>query len=231
MSKTLYPRILTGLLLIGISLACNMLSTPVPKAETETPLPTASPAETVTLIPPPTETLVSFTATPEFAPFCEPDAASNPTPSQCQLPIAEQRSVFCTNKKPYNLIFINEGSTYEVLGEGFTCSDEGMKDGRQMITCTGPMATSYELRVCDPACAIPTIQAEITQCPQGNIYDNLRGCCTQELQPVAQNCTLLSLQTRSCVVNCAEFTKKAACEKNSYACEWDDNNDVCQLRR
>jgi len=231
MSKTPYPGILSGLSLLGVIMACSTLSTPVRQPETETPVPTIQPTETATLAPPPTETVIPFTATPEFAPICDPDAASNPAPSQCQLPIAEQRSDFCTNKKPYNLIFINAGSTYEVLGEGFTCSDEGMKDGRQMITCTGPMASSYALNVCDPACAIPTIQAEITQCPQDHRYDDLRGCCTQELQPVAQNCTLLSLQTRSCVVNCAEFTKKAACEKNSFACEWDDSNDVCQLRR
>ena len=231
MSKSPYPKILIGLLLIGISLACNMLSTQVPIVETETPLPTPSLAETATLSPPPTETLVPFTPTPEFAPVCEPDAASIPTPADCQLPIAEQSSIFCTNKIPYNLILINEGATYEVLSEGFQCTDAGINNGKKIVTCTGLMGSSFELKVCDPACAVPTVQAEITQCPQSYIYDNLRGCCTQELGPVDQNCMILNLATRSCVVNCNEITKEAACERNSYACEWDDNNDVCQLRQ
>jgi hypothetical protein len=230
MSKTPYPIILTGLLLIGSSLACNPSFTQVPQPETETPVPAASPTETATLVLTPTEIVAPDTATPEFAPFCEPGIADNPTPSQCQLPIAEQSSLFCTNKRPYNLIFINAGATYELLSEGFECSDAGMKDGRQMITCTGPMASSSKLRVCDPACAIPTVQAEITQCPEGFNYNNLQGCCTQEPQLIDQNCVSLNLGTRSCVVDCGEFTKKAACEKNSYACEWDASNKVCQLR-
>jgi len=205
--------------------------TQVPQPETETPVPAASPTEIATLVPSSTVFVAPVTATPEFAPFCEPDAASNPTPSQCQLPIAEQSSVFCTNKKPYNLIIINEGATYEVLSESFECSEAGMKDDRQMITCTGPMASSFELRVCDPACAVPTLQAEITQCPQGYNYNNLQGCCTQEPQLIDQNCVLLRLETKSCVVDCGVYTKKSTCDNNSYACEWDDNNNVCQLRK
>jgi hypothetical protein len=171
------------------------------------------------------------TPTQAFAPICDPGAASIPTPAGCQLPIAEQRSVFCTNKKPYNLIIMNEGATYQLLSDSFRCLDEGIKDGKQRVSCTGPMSTSFELRVCDPACAIPTVQAEITQCPQDYIYDTLRGCCTQELQPADQGCILLSLGTRSCVVNCGEFTNKSACEKNSYACQWNDGVRECQLRR
>jgi len=231
MSKTTYARILTALFLIGIIVACNLPSTQIPQLETETPILTASPTDTATPIPTATEFVAPVTATPEFAPFCEPGAASNLTLSQCQLPIAEQSSVFCTNKNPYNLIFINEGATYEVLSEGFECSDAGMKDGRQMITCTGPMASTFELRVCDPACAIPTLQAEITQCPQDYYYNDLQGCCAQELQLFDQNCVLLKLKTKSCVVDCGKFTKKSACDNNSYACEWNDDNNVCQLRK
>lgn len=231
MSKTPYPIILTGLLLIGITVACNIPFTEILQPETETPTPTVRPTETATLLRTPTEIVPSPTATPEYAPFCAPDAASIPTPAQCQLPIAEQSTVFCTNKIPYNLIFINEGATYEVLSAGFQCTDAGMKDGKKILTCTGPMSSSFELRVCDPACAVPTIQAEITQCPQAYIYDSLRGCCTQEPQPIDQNCVLLSLGTKSCVVNCNELIKKSACEKNSYACEWDETNDVCQVRQ
>ena len=231
MSKITYAKFLAGLLLIGIIMACNMPSIQVSQPETETPISTASPTDTATPVPTATEFVAPDTATPEFAPFCEPGAASNLTPPPCQLPIAEQSSLFCTNKIPYNLIFINEGATYEVLSEGFKCSDAGMKDGKQMITCTGPMASSFELRVCDPACAIPTIQAEITQCPQDFYYNDLQGCCAQEPQLTDQNCVSLNLGTKSCVVDCSVFTKKSTCDNNSNACIWDADNNVCQLRK
>jgi hypothetical protein len=230
MRKIMYAKILTGLLLMGIITACNMPTTQIHQTETETPIPTASPTDTTTPVPVATEFIAPVTSTPEFAPFCELDAGSNLTP-QCQLPIAEQSSVFCTNKIPYNLIVINTGSTYEVISEGFKCSDAGMKDDRQMITCTGPMASTFGLRVCDPACAIPTVQAEITQCPQNYYYNDLQGCCSQEPQLTDQNCVLLRLETKSCVVDCSVFTKKSACDNNSNACKWDASNNVCQLRK
>jgi hypothetical protein len=186
---------------------------------------------TATLLPLPTETLPSLTPTPEYAPVCEPEAASISTPAACQLPVAEQSSVFCTNKVPYTLILINAGATYEVLSKGFKCTDAGTKDGKERVTCTGMMASSFQVRVCDQACVIPTIQAEITQCPLEYNYDNLRGCCTQGPQASDQSCTVLNLTTGSCVVDCSEFTRKATCDENSHACEWDGDNDVCQLRR
>jgi len=231
MKENRYASILIGLLLIGVSVACNVPFTPISQPETETPIPVTSPTEAVTPVPTATELVMPVTATPEFAPFCEPDDAGSLTPSQCQLPIAEQSSVFCTNKVPYNLILINEGATYEMLSENFKCSDAGMKDGRQMITCTGPMTSVFELQVCDPACAIPTIQAEITQCPQGYNYNNLLGCCTQDPQAIGQNCVLLKLETKRCVVDCSEFTKKSTCNSSSNACEWDDENKVCRVRK
>jgi hypothetical protein len=231
MNKTPDPRILIGLLLVGLTLACSLQSAPVQIPETETPLPTAQPTETATLPPLPTETAIPATPTVVFAPVCEPGAALVSTPVGCQLPIAEERSTFCTSKVPYNLIVMNEGTTYQVLNEGFRCLDEGVSDGKQRISCTGPMSTGFQLRVCDPACAIPTVQAELTQCPQGYIFDTVQGCCTQELQPVEQGCIVLSLGTKSCVVNCGEFTNRADCEDNAYACEWNANNKTCQLRR
>ena len=231
MSKPQNPRILTGFLLVALLLACTLSTTQTQQPATETSIPSIAPTETATLAPIPTETAISLTATMEFAPICEPGAALVPTPAECQLPIAEQRSVFCTHKVPYNLIVMNEGATYQVLSDSFRCLDEGVKDGKQRISCTGPMSTSFELRVCDPACAVPTVQAEITGCPAGYVFNTVLGCCTQDLQPVDQGCIVLSLGTRSCVVDCGEFKSKSACEKNAYACEWNASNKTCQLRR
>lgn len=231
MNKTLYPTILIGLLLIAISAACTMPFLSTSQSETEMPAPVTVPTETATPISTPTEFVAPATATPEFAPLCEPGAASVPTPSTCQLPIAEEGDAFCTKKVPYNLILLNAGATYEVLNEGFVCSDAGIINGKQALTCTGPMASPFRVKVCDPACAVPTVQAELTQCPQDYFYNNQQGCCSQELLLVDQNCELLTLETKSCVVDCSVFNKKTACEKNSYACEWNAENKVCQLRR
>ena len=227
MNRNPYLKIVIGLWLVGILGACNAQSTPVQQPEPEASTPT------LTSTPPPTatEVVASPTATPVYAPFCEPGAASDLPPAQCQLPMAEQSSVFCTKKTPYNLILINDGATYETLDRNFKCADAGMKDGRQMLTCTGPMATTFELRVCDPACAVPTLQADITLCPQDYFFNSLQGCCSQDPQPVAQNCELLKFEMTSCIIDCGEYTQKSACDNNAFACMWNDDEKICRMRQ
>jgi hypothetical protein len=244
MRKPLYSGILASLVLIGISMACRLLSftqilqpetetpTPVPissPTETETPPPTLSPANTAILSP--TEFVALVPTTPKFAPFCQPSSASVATPIACQEPIAEQSSVFCSSKTPYNLILINEGSTYETLNEDIECSDAGMKDGKQMLTCTGPMVTSFELKVCDPSCAIQPFPAGTMECPQDLHYNELLRCCEREPVPIDGNCVTLKLQTKSCVIECGEFIDQTTCDKNAYACKWDGEKSVCQRKR
>jgi hypothetical protein len=234
---------LTGLLLIGISMACGVPFTQILQPETETPTPTSSPpatetatptvipTETQTSIPTAVEVIVLATTTPKFAPFCEPSSASIATPIACQMPIAEQSSSFCSKKAPYNLILVNPGSTYEVLGENIECTDAGVNDNRLILTCTGPMVTDFELKVCDPACSIPTFQTGLTRCPQDYTFNEFFGCCEQKPHPIDANCVVLSLQTRSCVIDCSEFIDQKTCDKNAYACVWDKVNDVCLLKK
>jgi hypothetical protein len=230
MNKIWKSIIFTFLLLMGITGACNL--PPAPQIDTETPVPTAASTETQIPVSTPTESVPPASATPEFAPFCEAsDATTVSAPSQCQMPIAEESSTFCTKKDPYNLILANQGSTFEVLTKGFRCSDAGKKGDRQIITCTGPMTTSFQVSVCDSACIVPTIQAEMTQCPQDYSFNNILGCCTQELQPASQSCTVLELKTISCVINCGGINRESKCKKNSFACEWNDVDKICQLRR
>jgi len=245
MSKIPYPGILAGLLLASLFMACSPLATQEPQPENEVPVPTAGPAETATLVilptASPTETatlellptasLVPVTSTPRFAPICNPNVASTLAAPLCQRPIAEQSSAFCMNKTPFNLILIDEGATYELLSEGFECSDSGMKDGKQMLTCTGPMGTSFEFKACGQACALPTLPAEISQCPQGFFYDESQGCCAFVPQSAEQSCVSLTLQTKRCVIDCAEFTKEDACNHHYHACQWNDEDKVCQVRR
>ena len=225
MNKILKPVIFISLLLIGVAVACNLPSGTI----TETPILTAVPTETVTpLADAPTEAIALATATPEYAPFCDPNAASAVS---CEMPIARESSSFCTKKTPYNLLFTNKGVTFESLTEGFTCSDAGVKDGQSMVTCTGPMASSYAVKVCDPSCGIPSVQSGITQCPQDYYFDSAQGCCSTELQGTPQNCVVLKLKTTTCVVNCRDYSTKSACSKNSNACYWDELNSECQVKK
>jgi hypothetical protein len=227
MNKKLKTLIFASLIIM----ACNLQYASGSQSAPDTPFPTNKPSETAVPEIAQTESVPLASATPEFAPICDPNAASATLLAQCQVPIAKDSSAFCTKKTPYNLIFANKGSTFESLTEGFKCSDAGVKDGKQMITCTGQMASKFEVKVCDPACAVSTVQAAITQCPKDYSFDGYQGCCTQELQPAPQNCMVLKLQTTSCVVNCGEFSTKTACTKNSNACRWDEQYSVCVSRK
>jgi hypothetical protein len=231
MNKTFKSIIFTGSLLIISATACNLI---ISQTSPVTPAPTANPTETATSAPTATstESVPTASATPEFAPFCQPEDAASVSPSaQCRVPIAEESSTFCTDKDPYNLILFDKGLTYEVLTKGFRCSDAGIKGDKQMVTCTGQMAADFAINVCDPACVIPTVQAAITKCQQGYNYNAQQGCCTQEIQQLNPNCVAFKFKTTSCVVRCFEFRREAKCKRNSWACEWNEKEKVCELRK
>lgn len=244
MKKSLHWRMLTGMLLMAVSMACGLipfaqidqteteapLSTLTPKI-TKTPVSTVTPDSTATLVPAPTEYVPPSPAPPKFAPFCQPSSASIATPMVCQEPIAEQSSSYCSRKTPYNTILINPGSTYETLNEAVTCKEAGENNGKQVLICTGPMVTPFELQVCDPSCAIQPFPAGTTECPQDLRYNDLLRCCEREPIPVDGNCVTLKLQTRSCVIECGEFIDQTTCEKNAYACKWDREKKICFRKR
>jgi hypothetical protein len=93
------------------------------------------------------------------------------------------------------------------------------------------MAYYFELEVCDSACSALEIDTESSQCPFGYAYNNLQDCCTNQVQEVDQGCVVLKLKTDSCTIDCGQYTKKSTCEDYGYACRWDYENAVCQLRR
>jgi hypothetical protein len=230
MKKVLRRMIFSGLLLIFATTGCNLS---VSQPTTMPPLPTASATQMTASLPTATstETLPVASPTSEFAPFCESISATASPLSQCQVPYVEESSTFCSDKAPYNLILMDKGLTYEVLTDGFTCSGAGVKNDKQMITCTGQMAANFAINVCSPSCVIPTVQATITQCPQGYNYNDLQGCCTQEPKQLNPNCTAFKFKTTTCVVDCFQFKKEAKCKSNSYACQWNVEDEVCELRK
>jgi hypothetical protein len=229
MKNILKNILFTGLLLAGFTAACSPSTAQPP---TETPAPTASVVSTATPFPASasTETAPLASPTSEFAPFCGDTSTAAPLP-QCRFPIVEESSTFCTSKNPYNLILMTDGMTYEVLTDGFRCTDAGIKDDKQMLTCTGQMASEFELKVCDPACVVPTVQAENTKCPTDYNYNAFQGCCTQEIQLLNRNCMTFKFKTTTCVIDCSVYTSKAGCNANSSACYWDDRGDSCHARK
>jgi len=227
--KKIITIIFTGSLLIISSSACNIT---ISQTSPITASPSVIPANTPTSFPTGIPTLPSPMAsvTPEFAPSCEVGEASVSPSPQCQVPVAEESSTYCNEKDAYNLILLDKKLTYELLTKGFRCKDSGIKNDRQMVACTGLMATDFEINVCDPACVIPTVQAVTTKCPQGYNYNNLQGCCTQEEQILNPACMVFKFTTTSCVANCNKIVRKSQCLKNPTACIWDQMGRSCKMR-
>ena len=248
MKKTLYPVVPISLFFVGMIVACNLPTVTVQWPITESPTPTSTPipTQTSTQLPtatntvtpvPATETpvptatrMVTLTAsaTPQPAPLCHEEVARQ---SQCLYPIAGQSSAFCSDKNPYNMIFLNDDATYQLLHEHVQCSEAGIIDGQRMITCTGPMAYYFELQVCNSACSALRLETDDPRCPRGYRYNSLQGCCTNETQELNGGCTVLKLRTTSCVIDCGQFTTKASCIDYGYACRWNDETITCQLRK
>jgi hypothetical protein len=212
-----------------IFLACSLPAVSVSQPKSDTPVPTAQPTETA--VPATVTPEIVASPTLELAPLCEADLATLPPPSECHVPLAEEVSTYCQSKNPYNTLLLNPGSNYKVLTDGFTCTDGGMKDDRKVVVCSGPMAASFEITVCNASCMVPTVEAKTTQCPQDYKYDDLHGCCTKQALQENESCKTLKFKTTSCVVNCSAFTTDGKCRQNSYACQWDDKENVCVQRK
>lgn len=229
MRKLFKSIALAGLLLSMLTASCNLVAlTPLP----ETTPTTAASFTPTRAVPTATVEVPTASATPEFAPFCAADSSASAAPiAQCQLPVAEESSTFCIKKDAYNLILIDEGATYEVLTEGFRCTDAGMKDDKQMITCTGKFVADFAVNVCNPDCVVPTVEAAVTACPSDYNYDAFQGCCTQNAQQLAPNCQAYNFKTTSCVVRCFQFKKARDCKDNSWTCDWNEKYKICEPRR
>lgn len=217
---------LLSLLLVAIGLSCNAPVSLAQKAYRS--VAPASPAY-LTSAPSPTvsATPVAFTETAqptETVPPIVPTFNFTPRPTSTRqpptpTPIPDEVSVFCKEKKPYNLLFISKDATYTLLGENVEtrpnglqllsvpnadgtlgprvwCLDNGFaEDGRKVVACTGISAMSYEISVCDPA--------------------RPGGCLINKLEIIR------------CAADCIRFSEKEDCEMNAIACVWDAREYVC----
>jgi len=140
------------------------------------PVDTPTPAPTAIILAtnlPPTETLVPPPTSVQFAPFCSVD----PLAAACSSPSVAELSKACIKKVPYTLVALPPGATFEIVGTGMTCKDEGLRAGKRNISCTGQELTSYNLKVCDPACSAALLETDTGQCPEGYGYSAAAGCC------------------------------------------------------
>lgn len=106
----------------------------------------------------------------------------------------DEISVYCKDKRPFVLIFLNPNASYELkalkggqvktlengaqvlyvtnadgtLGERVRCFDGGFKeDGRKIAACVGIVKMSFEVNVCDPTrpnCV--TYKLTLMHCPR-----------------------------------------------------------------
>lgn len=140
---------------------------------TPTPPPTPTAIILPTLPPPPTATIVASPTTVQPAPVCSVD----PFAGVCTVPSVSGLSKSCIAKIPYTLVGITPGSTFEILDEGMTCRDEKVRGGVQQYSCTGEQLYSYEVKVCNAACAAPSLQTDSARCAEGFGYSAAAGCC------------------------------------------------------
>jgi hypothetical protein len=169
--------------------ACNSVFVPAP---TPTPAPTAI---LPTSAPPPIQPVVaSPTASVQSAPLCTVD----PLALACTPPLVEERDKFCVKKIPYALMALPVGTNFQPADSGLTCTDEGVRDGMQMVSCTGKRLVSYDLKVCNSTCsAAAPLTTGTAQCPQGYGYNAAAGCCWPMPAPDA-GCKLFKVDIGTC---------------------------------
>ncbi len=166
-----YVLIALGALLLT---ACGAVATPPPVQPTIiiiTPTPLSPPAGA---LPTPAAPTPAVTVASQYAPFC-PSAAS----SSCTAPTIEERDRYCVKKVPYTLVAIPLNATYEVLSSGFSCEKQAVVNNEQILACTGKQLYTFDLKLCNSACAAPTAAAGGGQCPSGYVYNATQKCCAQ----------------------------------------------------
>lgn len=194
-TKTIKPqpklsRSQTGFAVIGIVLVVAVIgfllirNQLVPPVE-PTVLPTETPLPTETIAPTATEEL---STSPVFAPSCPADVAF-PTPA------GRETQNYCVQKIPYASAVIEEGATFEVLNtDGGRCRVEAIKNGEQVLSCTGPSFSIIEIWTCRS----PQVSnEEQTQCSPDNTFNSENQCCVA-VPPEEAGCKMIRIQLKGC---------------------------------
>ena len=88
----------------------------------------------------------------------------------------------------------------------------------------------------DPSfqCCQATNSAAYPQCPAGSTYDlETKACVPTGARVTSAGCVTVQATTLKCsepVDICSKIKAEPVCRRNSFACVWDDKNDVCKLK-
>ena len=132
----------------------------------------------------------------QFAPFCETAATG------CEAPSVEMLdNSYCIEKVPYAIMSVPAGTTYESLDPDLNCVDQLHSDGNLRITChsvTSKQLWSYDIKVCNSACAAPALQMGTDQCPEGYGYDAANTCCAAPSPSSGDGCITYQVDIGAC---------------------------------
>ncbi len=175
--------------------ACGGAAPAEPAPAAEQPVvaepPTAEPAPAEPTEPPPPEP-----TEPQYAPFCVA------APAGCEAPAVEMLdNKYCIEKVPYAIMSVPAGSTYESLDPDLDCVDQLHSDGSLRVTChsvTSKQLWSYDLKVCNSACAAPALQVGTGQCPDGYGFDAASQCCAAPSPASGDGCTTYTVDLGAC---------------------------------
>ena len=175
--------------------ACGGAAPAEPAPAAEQPVaaepPTAEPAPAEPAEPPPPEP-----TEPQYAPFCEA------APAGCEAPTVEMLdNKYCIEKVPYAIMSVPAGTTYESLDPDLDCVDQLHSDGSLRVTChslTSKQLWSYDLKVCNSACAAPALQVGTGQCPDGYGFDAASQCCAAPSPASGDGCTTYTVELGAC---------------------------------
>jgi tRNA A-37 threonylcarbamoyl transferase component Bud32 len=158
------------------------------------PSPTALPTETAAPVPTQTEAVQPAALVPTTA-VSVPACAPNLVPA-AQAPQVILHDKLCNQKIGYTVLEVPKGSTVEPQKAGYVCLPEGDYKGNLLVSCHGVNATSFDVKVCNPA---PTAIAAVSgsQCTQGSSYDAANKCCMPAPQADA-SCTPFQVDLRAC---------------------------------
>jgi hypothetical protein len=131
---------------------------------------------------------------PQYAPICQTAATG------CQPPEVEMLdNKYCVKKIPYAIMSVPAGTTYESLDPDMKCQDQEHSDGSLRITCSsGEELWSYNLKLCNGACAAPALDMNSGQCQQGYGYDAANGCCAPPAPSGDAGCVVYQVDIGAC---------------------------------
>jgi hypothetical protein len=165
---------MTVFVLLFIS-ACGAGATPVPQIPQSAPVVQNAPTQAPPVAEAPTQQSAPVQA---FAPAC-PSAVSCSAPEVASVD-TEPRDTYCVKKIPYQNIMVPPGTTFEAIDPAgdFKCRDSGtLVDGKEVLSCTGKMLWSYQLKLSNPACSGSALATGTGQCQDGFGYDAGQNCC------------------------------------------------------